>query len=170
MKKLVSLVFVSLAFVACAPSTTFNRGINVDYRPSGEAKDQARLVGSAVPIAIADKATLTGMGAVYLGELEMRAERDDNLTGGSSGAKNLEGRASLEAAQRGATHFYNSESKIDKQMSTGSSTSSSALLLGRNGQAADRVQVLTVRYALYRVEEDKWAGMTQELRPDALAK
>ena len=61
---------LALVAVACTPASQYNRGINVDYKPSGAAAGQSRLVGSALKYADKDLETIKATGAVYLGELE----------------------------------------------------------------------------------------------------
>ncbi len=154
---------LALVAVACTPASQYNRGINVDYKPSGAAAGQQRLVGSALKYADKDLEAIKATGAVYLGELEAHAEKDTDLSN-QSGANGLEGRMSLEAAQRGATHFTLTASDVEHKLAP--STGFSATPFQRNGVA--QTQGIKARYALWRVEPGKWAELPKELRPEGL--
>lgn len=154
---------LALVAVACTPASQYNRGINVDYKPSGAAAGQSRLVGSALKYADKDLETIKATGAVYLGELEAHAEKDTDLSN-QSGANGLEGRMSLEAAQRGATHFTLTASDVEHKLAP--STGFSATPFQRNGVA--QTQGIKARYALWRVEPGKWSELPKELRPEGL--
>ena len=111
------LALLLLGAAACTPATQYNRGINVDYRPASAAQGQERIVGSAVKYTDKDLDALKAAGGVYLGELEVRAEKSKDLQS-ASGAGALDGRVSLEAAQRGASHFTLTASDIEHSIIT----------------------------------------------------
>src|SRR5262245_47677139 len=105
---LLALGFITFGMLAvgCGPSTQYNRGVEMSFHPSGKAEGGPRLVSSAVELKQdSDQNAIKEAGGIYLGELEVVAEKSaDFQTAG--GGKTLSGRVSLEAANRGATHFY----------------------------------------------------------------
>lgn len=144
----------------CLPSTQYNKGVDVDYRPSAASEGQSRVAGSAIAITEPQRSSLEQHGVVYLGELEAHAERDTiNL---STGARDLEGRMSIEAAMRGATHFELRSSAIDKRLERQASPLGTA-----SHDATTQVSRLKVRYALYRVEPARWSELPRGLVPSA---
>jgi hypothetical protein len=108
-----------------------------------------------------DLDALKAAGGLYLGELEVHAEKDKDLQS-TSGASNLDGRVSIEAAQRGATHYTLTASEIDHSVKT---ASDSQILLsgGRRTQVA--TEGVKARYALWRVEAGHWSELSKELQP-----
>lgn len=162
-----------LVAAACAPSTQFNRGISVDFRPAAANVGQDRIVGSALAVEAKDVEVLKAQSAVYLGELEAAAERDSGQS--ETGAKSLEGRMSIEAAQRGATHFELTASEVTTRLAQASPgpsvggpvgiTSNGGIGFGSNGAAASQVKALRVRYRLYRVEAPGWSALPGPLQP-----
>lgn len=159
-----SLVALALAAVGlassagCLPSTQFNKGVDVDYRPSAASEGQRRIAGSAVLVTESQRSALEQHGVLYLGELEAHAERDSiNL---STGARDLEGRMSIEAAMRGATHFELKSSAIEKRLERQASPLGTA-----NHDSTTQVSRLKVRYALYRVEPAQWQKLPGDLVP-----
>lgn len=140
-----------LSLAACAPSTSYNRGIDVDYHPSAKYENASRLVDSAVELkSSGDERTLQEAGAAYIGELELTVHRGGAaFVGAGSGPGTLAGRLSLEAASRGATHFKSVSS--DETFET------------------VRSSTAHVRVVLYRVDRDAWATLGPTVRPTPAA-
>ena len=149
--------------VACAPATTF-ANIAVDYRPSPSVTGvYSRVTGSAITFAESDKAALDQAGAVYLGEIEVHGVRGGLVSGGA-GPANLTGRSSLEAAQRGASHFILLTGDVQRI-----TTGTDVVVTRYGAYAAPRTeQDVTARYALLRVEPGHWQELPPALRPEPL--
>jgi hypothetical protein len=158
------LALLLLGAAACTPATQYNRGINVDYRPASAAQGQERIVGSAVKYTDKDLDALKAAGGVYLGELEVRAEKSKDLQS-ASGAGALDGRVSLEAAQRGASHFTLTASDIEHSIKT---ARDSQIIMSGGRNTHEEVQTVKARYALWRVEPAHFAELSKELQPTAL--
>lgn len=127
------------ATVACMPATTYNRGIDISYHPSAKADGESKIVDSATELrSEEEEARLRASGARYLGELEVVGEKAGAaFTGSGHGTSTLSGRISLEAANRGATHFRATTSRTEKTMES-------------NGKSFMPVSKTHVRYVLYR--------------------
>lgn len=159
-------LFVLLFAAACSPATSFQH-VDVAYQPSANVNvPERRLAPSAVSFAESDTDAIEHAGGVYLGELVIRGSRGA-LASQRSGATNLLGRASLEAAQRGATHFtlLAGDTHVEHHSSGGVVFTS---------QGADPTvsssseQVVVARFALMRVEPDRWSELKASLRPDPM--
>lgn len=154
-----------LSLAACAPATSFQH-VDVAYQPSANVTaPEQRLAPSAVTYSEGDVDAIKQAGGVYIGELELRGTRGDMAQ--RSGATNLFGRASLEAAQRGATHFMllSGGSHIERHTSTGA-------VFTPDGPAptvsSSSEQIVTARFALMRVEPNRWNDLRAPLRPDPM--
>lgn len=167
-RRIVALTFglLTLGVLGCQPTTTFNRGVDMSYHPSGKADAQERIVYSAIELKTEqDQDKVKGLGGVYLGELEVVAEKtDDFRTGG--GGKALSGRISLEAANRGATHYYLAASSVEHSMES----SGGGVSIGLKTNGAQNVQKMKARYTLFRVEQDKWSALPKEYAPETAVK
>jgi hypothetical protein len=160
-----SLLFV-FSLAACASGSTFQK-VDVAYQPSANvhAREQ-RLAASAITFSESDADAIESAGGVYLGELDLRGSRGV-LESQQSGATNLVGRASLEAAQRGATHFMllSGDTHIESHAASG-------VAFTAQGPAptvsSSTEQVVVARFALMRVEPDHWNALRASLRPEAL--
>ena len=159
------------AVVACQPPTTYDRGIQMSYHPSGKADAQEKLVSSAVEIKTdGDQKLIKDAGGIYLGELEVSAEKSTSYaSGATTGGATLAGRVSLEVANRGGTHFY--LAKLDSE--NGVSPSSEDHVHVRVGNSAvtasgggETVQRTTARYVVYRVEQADWSKLDKQYQPD----
>jgi len=160
MRFLLCSVF-ALSIAACAPSTTFNRGIDISFHPSGKADAQQRLVSSAVELKTENETTLVkDTGAVYLGELEVIGEKAGGMYMGKAGASTLSGRISLEAANRGATHFHLASSRVEHGIETHTSP-------GGNSTSAPTSKT-HARYVLFRLEPVAWEKLPNAYRPTAV--
>jgi hypothetical protein len=141
MKRFTALLALSLSLsaFACMPATTYNRGIDISYHPSAKADGEAKIVDSATELrSEAEEAALKEAGARYLGELEVTGEKAGAaFTGSGNGPSTLSGRISLEAANRGATHFRAASSRTEQTMES-------------NGKSFMPVSKTHVRYVLYR--------------------
>lgn len=125
-----------------------NKGTETVYSPQSQGPEPAKLVSSAVELKTeADRDKLIASGAVLLGRVSIKAEsvRDDFSQ--SHGGSQLAGRASIEAASRGGTHFYLEGS--DQQRATTYWQSDVAL----------------ARFAVYRVEKDQWPKLDPQYQP-----
>lgn len=129
----------SVLFTACAPATTYNRGIAISYHPSARADGEPKVVDSATELrSEAEEQALREAGARYLGELEVVGEKAGAVyTGAGNGPATLSGRISLEAANRGATHFRAASSRTESTVEA-------------QGRAMVPVSKTYVRYVLYR--------------------
>jgi hypothetical protein len=138
-----------LPVVACAPATSYNRGVEISYHPSAKSDGEARLVDSATELkSEEEEAALRNAGARYLGELEVVGEKAGAIfTGSGHGASTLSGRISLEAANRGATHFRAASSRTEQMVES-------------NGQALIPVSKTHVRFVLYRFDRVGQPGTT----------
>jgi hypothetical protein len=141
MKRLSTLLVLGFlaTTAACMPATTYNRGIDISYHPSAKADGGAKIVDSATELrSEEEEAALKSSGALYLGELEVVGEKAGAaFTGSGSGPATLSGRISLEAANRGATHFRAASSRTESSMEA-------------NGKTMIPVSKTHVRYVLYR--------------------
>jgi hypothetical protein len=137
--KLLLFSFASLCFAACAPATTYNRGIEISYHPSAKADGEAKVVDSATELqSEAEEQALRASGAKYLGELEVVGEKAGAMfTGSGQGASTLSGRISIEAANRGATHFRAASSRTENGVEA-------------QGKTLVPTSKTHVRYVLYR--------------------
>ncbi len=150
------VVTLGLSTFACTPKTTFNRGVDVSYKPASGAKGGDRLLGSALELKTeADEQRLKQGGAIYLGALEVNGRRDRHPLGGG-GAGGLSGRVSVEAASRGATHFRLVAATFEH--ANGSA--------GFQGTSVDRTRA---KYALYRVPRREWSHLPADVRPEPTA-
>lgn len=155
-----SKFLLALALAACNPATTYNRGIEMSYKPSGKADAQERIVYSAVQLKQdSDQSTVKEAGGIYLGDLEVLAAKNSSFEGGS-GANGLSGRVSLEAANRGATHFYLAASTVEHSMEA---TGGPSFRMG--GASSEAVAKTKARFVLFRVEADKWEKLPKEFQP-----
>ena len=155
------LFLISLA--ACAPSTSFEH-VDVAYQPSANMHErETRIAPSAVTISESDVDAIKEAGGVYLGELELRGERGAAATQ-QSGATNLVGRASLEAAARGATHFMlvAGGSHVEHHVSPGAGFSPDG---PTTTVSSTSEQIVVARFALMRVEPAHWNDLKAALRP-----
>ncbi|MEO7109960.1 MAG: hypothetical protein ABI183_05955 [Polyangiaceae bacterium] len=145
---------------ACGPATSFDH-IAIHYQPSPNVTAPlTRVTSEAVSYSDSDLKTLDAAGAVYLGEIELRGDRGGLVTGGA-GPTNLTGRASLEAAARGATHYTLVAG--DMQRVSGPQTvvvTPQGAFVTNNQQ-----QEITARYVMLRIEPDHWAALPAPLRP-----
>jgi hypothetical protein len=165
--RLVAVGFLALGLcaVGCSPATQYNKGIEMSYHPSGKADGQARLVSSAIELKQdSDQNTIKEAGGVYLGELEVIAAKSSDFSGGAGG-KSLSGRVSLEAANRGATHFYLAASDVEHTVERASGPTVS---FGHSGGSSESVARTKARFVLYRVEQDKWAALPKNYQPEAM--
>lgn len=157
-----ALLLLLLVLGACGPSTQYNRGVFVSYHPTTTAPEQARLVGSAMAYTETDLDAIKAAGGVYLGELEITAEKNTELTGGSAGATFLQGRASIGAAEHGATHFLLVASDIEHSVKQ---ARDSEIIMSRGRTTHVQAETLKARYALWRVEAPHWSELSPNLRP-----
>jgi hypothetical protein len=153
------LPVLALCLAACAPATTYNRGVDISFHPSARADAQPRVVASAVELRGESDTTLVKeAGGIYLGELEVVGQKAGLMYMSQSGGGTLSGRVSLEAASRGATHFYLASSRIENGVETHPS---------RNGSTTSIPTSKThARYALFRVEPGGWANLPASYRPE----
>jgi hypothetical protein len=153
---------VTLAVVGCAPSTTF-QNVEVAYASADPAHEPpTRLVGSATEVRETDSTELERVHAAYLGEMDLRGLRGQKTS--SSGPEDLAGRASLEAAARGATHFV----LVAGDAHSESHALSGVVLAPRGGAVAVGSQtdhVVEGRFLIYRVAPDAWSDLRSDLRP-----
>jgi hypothetical protein len=148
------LLLLCISLAACTPSTTFGR-IDIAYHPSRSIYDPSdRIVGSAVEARDADVGTLEQADGHYVGELELKGDRGLSIAT-TNGPANLVGRASIEAAARGATHLV--------LLSGDKRVESKATESGYDDAIA--TQVVVAKFALYRVEHDRWRELPEPLRP-----
>lgn len=157
--RLVFFLAVSSFATACSPATTYNRGIDISYHPSGKADGGERLVYSAVELKTEEEEQrIRTEGGVYMGELEVVGQRAGAMfTGAGSGASTLAGRVSIEAANRGATHFYAASTNVTNGLE----------LQGDTMVPTSKTQV---RFVLFRLEADAWDRMPANLRPETPVK
>jgi hypothetical protein len=136
-----ALCFSTTVF-ACMPATTYNRGIDISYHPSARADGESKIVDSATELkSEQEEAALKASGARYLGELEVVGEKAGALfTGSGHGTSTLSGRISLEAANRGATHFRAASNRTEQAVES-------------NGKSLMPVSKTHVRYVLYRIDQ-----------------
>ena len=105
-------------------------------------------------------------GGIYLGELEVTAEKSTSLSAGATGGgATLSGRVSLEVANRGGTHFY--LAKLDTENSV-QQAQGPHIGIG-NSSGGEAVQRTKARYVVYRVEQDGWAKLEKKYQPEAAA-
>lgn len=157
------LTLLALSLAACAPATTYNRGIDISFHPSGKADAQQRVVASAIELrSESDTTLLKDAGGIYLGELEVVGKKAGGMYMGKSGAGTLSGRISLEAASRGATHFYLASSRVENGIETYRSAD------GRSTSAAPTSET-HARYVLFRLEPGAWSKLPQNYRPEVTA-
>lgn len=121
----------------------------------------ARLTSSAIAYSDADADALKGAGGVYLGELDVYGVRG-GLESGGAGPMNLSGRASLEAAQRGATHYMLMSGGVARI------NSGNTVVVSRYGATTmpHTEQQVTARFALIRVDREHWQDLPASLRPN----
>lgn len=162
---LVGLLALGLWSVGCSPATQYNKGIEMSYHPSGKADAQEKLVSSAIELKQdSDQAAIKEAGGIYLGELEVIAAKNSDFASGGGGAKaGLSGRVSLEAANRGATHFYLAASNTEHSVQQASGPH-----IGIGGSSSEQVAKTHARYVLYRVEQEKWAALPEAYKPEPL--
>ena len=160
-----SLLFV-LALAACAPNTSFQH-VDVAYQPSANVRaPENRLAPSAITFSEGDTDAIERAGGVYIGELVVRGSRGP-MEAQQSRPTNLVGRASLEAAQRGATHFMllAGDTHIERHTSNG-------VAFTPEGPAttvsSTTEQIVVARFALMRVEPEHWDDLRVALRPEPL--
>lgn len=153
------------AVAACQPATTYNRGMDMTFHPSGKADAQEKLVSSAVEIkADADQKLIKDAGGIYMGELEVSAEKSTSYASGATGGgATLAGRVSLEVANRGGTHFY--LAKLDTENAVAPASQGVHVGIG-NGGGGETVQRTKARYVVYRVEQGDWAKLDKKYQPD----
>lgn len=150
---------LAVALVACQPSTTYNRGVDMSFHPSGKADAQQRLVASAVELkADADQGVVKEAGGLYLGELEVVGEKAGALYMTKEGGGNLAGRVSLEAASRGATHFFLASSRVEQSIETHQH--------GSGNTSSTPVSRTHARFVLFRVERADWGKLPAGYRPE----
>ena len=163
---LTSFVLV-FSIAACTPGSAFQQ-VDVAYQPSAKVDTpEQRLAPSAVTFSESDLDAIKKAGGVYLGELDIRGERGIAAGSQQNGPTNLVGRASLEAAQRGATHFM---------LLTGGErmqgTGASGVAFTSDGPAPTASgaidQIVFARFALMRVEPAHWTDLRAGLRPDPM--
>jgi len=159
-------LFFALALAACAPNTSFQH-VDVAYQPSANVQAlENRLAPSAIAFAQSDADTIERAGGVYIGELDLRGSRGA-MEAQQSGPTNLVGRAALEAAERGATHFMllTGDTHIERHTSSG-------VAFTPQGPAptvsSTTEQIVVARFALMRVEPDHWHDLRVGLRPDTM--
>lgn len=159
------LVAFGLVVVGCSPATQYNKGIEMSYHPSGKADAQQKVVSSAIELKQdSDQATIKEAGGLYLGELEVIAAKNSDFAAGGGGAKaGLSGRVSLEAANRGATHFYLASSNTEHTVQQASGPH-----IGIGGSSSEQVAKTHARYVLFRVEQDKWSALPKQYQPEAM--
>ena len=151
----------SMLVFGCAPATTYNRGIDISFHPSGKADAQERLVSSAVELkSEGDTKLLKDAGGIYLGELEVVGKKAGGMFMGQSGGNTLSGRISLEAASRGATHFYLASSDVESHLEMHQTASGDT--------SATPTSKTHARYTLFRIEEVSWAKLPPPYRPEAM--
>jgi hypothetical protein len=162
----ISALILVFSLAACAPSTSFQH-VNVAYQPSANLNaPEKRLAPSAVTFAESDADAIKQAGGIYLGELELRGSRGA-MEAQQSGPTNLVGRASLEAAERGATHFMllSGDTHIESHATSG-------VAFTPNGPAptvsSTSEQIVVARFALMRVEPEHWKDLRVTLRPEPL--
>lgn len=153
------------AIAACQPSTTYNRGLEMSYHPSGKADAQEKLVNSAVELKQdSDQKLIKDAGGLYMGELEVIAEKSTSYaSGATAGGSTLSGRVSLEVANRGGTHFY--LAKLDSENGIAQASPGIHVGIGNNG-SSEAVQRTHARYVVYRLEQDSWAKLEKKYQPD----
>lgn len=153
------------AAAGCSPATQYNKGIEMSYHPSGKADAQERLVNSAVELKQdSDQTTIKEAGGIYIGELEVLAAKTSDFASGSGG-KSLGGRVSLEAANRGATHYYLASSSVEHSVQAASGP---GLRIGNNN--SESVAKTKARFVLYRVEQASWEKLPKAFVPDTPVK
>lgn len=159
------LVAFGLVSVGCSPATQYNKGIEMSFHPSGKADAQQKVVSSAIELKQdSDQTTIKEAGGIYLGELEVIAAKNSDFASGGGGAKaGLSGRVSLEAANRGATHFYLASSNTEHSVQQASGPH-----IGIGGSSSEQVAKTHARFVLYRVEQDKWASLPKPYQPEAM--
>ncbi len=150
-----------LLATACGPTTSFDH-IAINYQPSPNVTTQlTRVTSEAVSYSDTDVKTLNEAGAVYIGELDLEGVRG-GLASGGAGPANLSGRASLEAATRGATHYMLLGGNVER----GPSGHTVVVVTERSAFATNpQQQEVTARYAMLRIEPDHWATLPAPLRP-----
>lgn len=151
--------------VGCTPATQFNKGVEMSFHPSGKADAQQKIVSSAIELKQdSDQTTIKEQGGIYLGELEVVAAKNSDFASGGGGAKaGLSGRVSLEAANRGATHFYLASSNTEHSVQQASGPH-----VGIGGNSSEQVAKINARFVLYRVEQEKWAALPKPYQPEAM--
>lgn len=156
------LVAALLVFAtACGPATSFDR-VAINYQPSANVTTQLpRITSEAVSYENADLSTLNAAGAVYIGEIDLRGERGDGPINGASGPANLIGRASLEAAQRGATHYMLLAGDVEQKPGPQTVVVTQHAAFASNNME----QEVTARFAMLRIEPAQWATLPAALRP-----
>lgn len=152
--------------VGCTPATQFNKGVEMSFHPSGKADAQQKIVNSAIELKQdSDQTTIKENGGIYLGELEVIAAKNSDFASGGGGAKaGLSGRVSLEAANRGATHFYLASSNTEHSVQQASGPH-----IGIGGNSSEQVAKIHARFVLYRVDQEKWAALPKPYQPEAMA-
>lgn len=158
---LFAITLLAAGAVGCSPATQYNKGIEMSYHPSGKADAQERLVNSAVELKQdSDQQIVKDAGGVYLGELEVLAAKTSDFASGSGG-QSLAGRVSLEAANRGATHYYLAASSVEHSVQAASGPHISI-----GGNNSESVAKTKARFVLYRVEQASWEKLPKSYQPD----
>lgn len=158
------LLTLGLFAAGCTPASTYDKGIEMSFHPSGKADAQGKLVNSAVELKQeSDQQLVKDAGGIYMGELEVIAARNQSLAGGAGGS-GLSGRVSLEVATRGGTHFYMASSSVEHSVQQASGPHIS---IGGNG--SEQVNKTKIRYVIYRLEQDGWAKLDKKYQPDPIA-
>lgn len=158
------LVFGWLA--ACSPSTSFQH-VDVAYQSSANVTALEKpLAPAAVSIAESDAEAIERAGGIYLGELDLRGSRGA-MSAQQSGPANLVGRASLEAAERGATHvmLLSGDTRIETHSSNGFAFTPQG---PSPTVSSSSEQIVVARFALMRVEPAHWSDLRASLRPQSL--
>jgi hypothetical protein len=137
------LLLLAVQMIACVPPGQYPNEITASYRPSVLASGQGRLAYSAVSFrSERDRGALEGATAVYLGEIEI-----DESASTLDQLGRAQGRASLECAKRGATHF----------------TLVTSDAVHKHGF---RLQTTRAHFAMFRLERARWDALPTELRPE----
>lgn len=188
--------FAFFALPACHRMGPVNHGggfgnggasVDVNFTPYSAVRSE-RATESAVRFYEGDKQTLAKAGAQYVGELELDAHESVAFPFNKKKKKNigdlLAGRAASEAAKVGATHYLLVETGVDVneyQVTPEQTETEQVSGYDRNGRKItnsvttkhDAQSIKTEaprgRFALFRVDPNRWSELPQQLRPAMMA-
>jgi hypothetical protein len=142
---------VALGAFSAGCQSVSARPLGVASGFAGSIAEQPRVTLYAVRVDETDEARLKQAGAQLLGYYEVRTAEPAAFSESAGGAK-FEGRAALEIAEKGGTHFRMVSSEIERHE-----------LDGQGEQ-----NFIYVRFIAYRVDQKGWDALPPTLKPDPL--